>query len=515
MSKIATYPLADTPLELSDRLIGTEAIRPNPTPTPLATKNFSLGELLNLFQSNFPADTLQQVLDTGNIATQNMTINGTINATLIKPINIEDISGSQGTVFQYLSKGVTGINWVTLPIDNLQAVLNAGNTATQNIVLVGNITSTLITPGNIKDDLGNNGTTGQILTKTATGIRWQNASIPSVPSLADVLFIGNTAATPIIIETTQYESNIEDDRIFVRNKSNNVGVSLDRFGTITFTNSINSAQITSTNIVNPNVVFQLPNKPTGTYTLATLSDLSSAVWGSITGTITAQTDLISYLSSNYYPLSSNPAGYLTQQSVLEYPNRASFPPTGASNTIYIALDTEIAYFWNGVDYIVLTSSTSGISGFGTVNRIAKFTPNGSSIGSSKISEQITGDVKINDSGRAYLNGNSVLSIQRAQTQLDFVLGNPSIPQLSNIISDNTLGLTIESKGYLSLKAGATYTEGLRVLTTGKLQFTQTPDNGTTSDKLLVRDSLGNVKQLDYPTIGASVGFEQNFLLMGA
>ena len=37
----------------------------------------------------------------------------------------------------------------------------------------------------------------------------------------------------------------------------------------------------------------------------------SAVWGSITGTLTAQTDLTSYLSTNYYPLSSNPAGYLT------------------------------------------------------------------------------------------------------------------------------------------------------------------------------------------------------------
>lgn len=37
----------------------------------------------------------------------------------------------------------------------------------------------------------------------------------------------------------------------------------------------------------------------------------SIAWGSITGTLTSQTDLISYLVANYYPLSSNPAGYLT------------------------------------------------------------------------------------------------------------------------------------------------------------------------------------------------------------
>lgn len=33
-------------------------------------------------------------------------------------------------------------------------------------------------------------------------------------------------------------------------------------------------------------------------------------WGSITGVITAQTDLIAYLAANYYPLSSNPANYI-------------------------------------------------------------------------------------------------------------------------------------------------------------------------------------------------------------
>ena len=37
----------------------------------------------------------------------------------------------------------------------------------------------------------------------------------------------------------------------------------------------------------------------------------TVLWGSITGTVTNQTDLINYLNLNYYPLSSNPAGYLT------------------------------------------------------------------------------------------------------------------------------------------------------------------------------------------------------------
>jgi len=197
MSKIATYSLADSPLQLSDRLIGTEAPRPIPSATPLATKNFSLGELLNLFSSNFPAASLQAVLNTGNTATQNITLVGTIDTTLIRPDNIEDTSGSQGLPFQFLSKGAVSINWVDLPVDNLQAVLNAGNTATQSITLIGNITSTRIIPGNIQDDTTGIGTTGQFLSKTASGIRWVNAPTSTTPGLGDVLSVGNTATNNI------------------------------------------------------------------------------------------------------------------------------------------------------------------------------------------------------------------------------------------------------------------------------------------------------------------------------
>lgn len=47
--------------------------------------------------------------------------------------------------------------------------------------------------------------------------------------------------------------------------------------------------------------FKLPYKTTGTYILATTSDIIPTTWGSITGTITDQTDLITYLSTNYVP----------------------------------------------------------------------------------------------------------------------------------------------------------------------------------------------------------------------
>ena len=236
---------------------------------------------------------------------------------------------------------------------------------------------------------------------------------------------------------------------------------------------------------------------------------SSTIWGSITGTITNQLDLTAYLSNNYYPLSSNPAGYISQDQVLEYPNLASFPPVGTVGVIYIALNTDLAYVWDtGTNSYVLTSMpNTGLTGIGKTNRIAKFN-SPTNLVWSKISEDpTTGSVKIVDSNRLFLDGNSVLSIQRSQSQVDIVLGNPGYSQPSMIWSDNQLdGFEVRSKGILSLKAGTSYLEGLKVLTTGKLQITQAPDAGATSDSLLVRDSSGNVKTISYPTLTGYVPY---------
>lgn len=64
----------------------------------------------------------------------------------------------------------------------------------------------------------------------------------------------------------------------------------------------------------------------------------ATTWGSITGTLTAQTDLTTYLSTNYYPLSTNPAGYLTSSALSPYLTSATaaltyYPLTNPSGYI--------------------------------------------------------------------------------------------------------------------------------------------------------------------------------------
>jgi hypothetical protein len=461
MSKIATYSLADSPLQLSDRLIGTEAPRPTPTATPLATKNFSLQELLDLFSSNFPAPGLQGVLNTSNSATQDINLTGTIYTSFIKPGEIIDMLNSTGTPLQVLSKGVGGICWIDIP--NPSDYVPSTRTLTIN------------------------GVTQDLSEDRVWNITYQ------VPTLQEVTDEGNETTNDIIANTfATAGAKVWDDGTV-------------ELTTVQFASLLGVIQSLATT----NKVWLLPDK-NGTF--AMLSDISDVEWGDIAGDILNQEDLITYIGENYYPLDSNPAGYLTQDQVEEYPDLASFPPVGVIGTIYIALNTGLFYTWNGSTYILSAAPDTGITGGGIINRLPKFTPNGTTLGSSNFSDDgINGRYTI---GTSYVSlmtgGNTFLRLQRASNnKMEFGLGAPGIGQAADIETNNSLGLELRAIGasaYVSLKAGTSATEGLRVLSSGKLQFTQAPDAGTTSDFILLRDSSGNVKQIAYPTIPSVSGY---------
>ena len=130
MAKIETYILATQPLSFSDMLIGTEV----GGPIPNATKNFSLGELYNLFSSLPAVGNLQQTLNAGNTATQNIFLTGNIETTTIKPTYIIDGLNSTGAVGEFLIRSFSGISWGPLPIgtQNLDSVLSIGNSSLLN-----------------------------------------------------------------------------------------------------------------------------------------------------------------------------------------------------------------------------------------------------------------------------------------------------------------------------------------------------------------------------------------------
>ena len=145
MARISTYDNAN-PVSLSDKVIGT-----NVTGSPAnATKNFLISDLLALFQENI---TLQNVLDAGNTATQDMNLTGNIslsggNLTLDPTASLYvgglliDSTGATGALGQTLTSDASGN-----PVwgsggggsQNLEQVLAVGNVATNDINLTGDI----------------------------------------------------------------------------------------------------------------------------------------------------------------------------------------------------------------------------------------------------------------------------------------------------------------------------------------------------------------------------------------
>lgn len=220
----------------------------------------------------------------------------------------------------------------------------------------------------------------------------------------------------------------------------------------------------------------------------------------------------SWVGNNFYPLNSNPSGYLTQEEVEEYASLSAFPTVGTVGVVYIALNTGLFYSWNGSTYVLSSAPNTGITGGGIINRLPKFTPNGTTIGSSNFSDDGLGG-RYNISGTTsylafYAGGNTYLRLQRASNnRVEFILGNPGAAQTAEITASNSLGFELHATGitsYLGLKANNI--EGLRVLPTGGLQFSQLPDLGSTSDEVIVRDSLGFIKRIPYPNLSGYVPY---------
>ena len=192
MSKISNttaYPTT-APAD-GDLLIGTDINDSN------ATKTFTIGSVVALT----PADTLAEVLTAGNTATNNIVLTGNITCTTIIPTDIQDAAGNTGTVGQHLVKNAANaLEWGAGSADTLANVLAAGNSAANAITLTGAtgiITSTVSVPTDIRDNAGNFGTAGQTLKKSAANaLAWETVGDNT---LAEVLAAGNTATNNIIL----------------------------------------------------------------------------------------------------------------------------------------------------------------------------------------------------------------------------------------------------------------------------------------------------------------------------
>lgn len=228
MARISTYDNA-SPVTLSDKIIGTSV---GATPAN-ATKNFLISDLLTLFESEI---TLQDVLNAGNTATQDIILTGNITQSggaISLGGTVRDFNGDLGSNGETLVCNASGqlVFGSGLTNQNLEQVLAIGNTATNNINLTGNITQTgnyevtgnithtggfIALTGTVKDSTDTLGSDGEALISNTSGeVVWQDVStLPSIVRATNstsftlgilnqggVLLTTSGSATDVIIPT--------------------------------------------------------------------------------------------------------------------------------------------------------------------------------------------------------------------------------------------------------------------------------------------------------------------------
>lgn len=225
MAKIentTVYPTVTPASE--DLLIGTDVSDNNKTVTFLVSSVSGAGGV---------AQGLQSVLDTGNTATQNLSLTG--NITVVGTITPTTLTASNGvgTAGQILSSTGTGLQWIASPsvsCCDLDSVMAVGNTTSRDLLITGNIdmsgigkalklsngvdmtlavgssitSSDAINLGTtlnfgatttLNDYSGATGSAGQVLTVNAagTGVEWGTLPSASTPTIQQVLTAGNVA----------------------------------------------------------------------------------------------------------------------------------------------------------------------------------------------------------------------------------------------------------------------------------------------------------------------------------
>lgn len=148
------------------------------------TYNFTLQELLDVFLPVIPANNLQGVLDYGNTATQDINLFGTITTTNL------DVTDTANLFITYLNEETHVV-------------------------------------GSLFDSADSIGTAGQVLTSTGDGVEWFTLPPIFTPNLQQVLEEGNTADLDIILDADLEAINITADTANIATQLSIQGVVVD------------------------------------------------------------------------------------------------------------------------------------------------------------------------------------------------------------------------------------------------------------------------------------------------
>lgn len=113
-------------------------------------------------------------------------------------------------------------------------------------------------------------------TFSITGQEIINAASGGSQDLQDVTDIGNTTTNDLIVTDGSGEGSIVGQSLVIsQDTNNNSFASINSDGSLTLQEDSIASQLKNTNVTNTGVILEYPDKPTGSYTIATTSDLTS------------------------------------------------------------------------------------------------------------------------------------------------------------------------------------------------------------------------------------------------
>lgn len=239
----------------------------------------------------------------------------------------------------------------------------------------------------------------------------------------------------------------------------------------------------------------------------------------VTGKTTAELGLAALVDGKV-PASQLPS-YV--DDVLEYPNLASFPVTGESGKVYVALDTNKTYRWSGSTYVVIGSDLALGETLSTAYRgdrgktaydHSQATGNPHGATTADITDS-TDKRYVTDAQRTRVNTAASSSDDGYLTSTDWSTFNSKQAALADVITENTYGsstqwpaITFNAKG---IATGVTLHSPTFTDATFAVQKNGSPSIAASWDLTALTDSYVHTypdKDIDFKTlssIGASDG----------
>ena len=120
------------------------------------------------------------------------------------------------------------------------------------------------------------------VTKSVTGQEIIDAASGAIPDLQQVTDVGSTTTNSISVTVGVNEySAVNALNVTTENIAADTHATIENTGTLLLKTGAEESSLKNTNVTNPSVILEFPNKATGSYTIATTSDLTSGTVTSV------------------------------------------------------------------------------------------------------------------------------------------------------------------------------------------------------------------------------------------